>query len=96
MTDISELRSEAEPKDYIVEVRVTDRQRKPQELAFTDTKERINWTEEIEADGFTSETEVELAIIMQLSKTWSPKQYDFEVISLREKLIQVPKLILPR
>ena len=82
-------------RDYHVVARVTDRQMKPQELAFTDTKERVHWDETIEADGFESETAVELAVLMQLAKTWSPKKYDIEVTSITEKLVQKTRLILP-
>ena len=82
-------------RDYNVVARITDRQRKPQHLAFTDTKERVNWEEHIEADGFENETAVELAVLMQLVKTWKPKTYDIEIVSITEKLVQKPRLILP-
>jgi len=82
-------------KDYMAKMRVTDRQMKPQELAFTDTKERINWIEEIEANQFENPLAVELAVLMQLGETWDPRKYDFEVVSITEKAIQVPRLILP-
>ncbi len=82
-------------KDYIANVRITDRQMKPAKLAFTETKERVNWTEEIEANQFENELSVELAVLMQVAQAWDPRKYNFDIDSVTEKAIQVPRLILP-
>lgn len=84
-----------ELKDYFLKFRITDRQMKPQHLAFTKTKERVNWVEEVSVDKADSEVDAVLGGTMILASSWSPTKYDIECIEVKEKLIQVPKLILP-
>ena len=82
-----------EPKDYYVTVRITDRQIKPQHLAFTDTKQRVAWDETVEVNDVAEKTDAELAVIFEFAKTWSIKRYYISIVEIREKLIQVPRFI---
>lgn len=91
---LPEIRGLKEPKDYYVTIRITDKQRKPEHLAFTDTKQRIAWDETVEVNDVDEKTEAELAVICEFAKSWSPKKYILSVIEIKEKLIQRPRLIL--
>ena len=77
-----------EPKplfNYRVQVRITDRYRKPSHLQFQKTHDRVNWTETVEADGFEDKASANCAVIGSLTKWWPTKQYDLEIISTTQK-----------
>jgi len=85
-----------EPRDYFVKFQITDRKMKPRHLNFTKTTERVNWIEEIEVNEAESEMAAVLSGTVALAKYWKPKNYDIVCVSIKEKLIQVPRLILPK
>lgn len=86
----------AELKNYLITVRITDRQRKPDHLQGIQSEERVNWEEEVEAKKFENEEQARLAIMMHYSNIYPAKKYKLEILSARETLI-IPnnKLILP-
>ncbi len=88
-----EIRGVKEPKDYYVTIRITDKQMKPQHLAFTDTKQRVAWDETVEVNDVDEKTEAEIAVICEFAKSWSPKHYYLTIVEIKEKLIQVPRFI---
>lgn len=82
--------------NYIIKVKITDKQMKPQHLQGERTNERVFWIDEVEANKFPDEETAKLAIMLQYKGVYSPKQYTLEIVSIRESLI-IPQsnLILP-
>ena len=70
---------EQEAYNFQLIVRITSRHMKPAHLQFTDTKERVNWTEKVTILGCPNEKQAKLAAVAQLAQSWTTKQYDLEV-----------------
>ena len=83
-----------EPKDYTLEFKIKDKYMKPQNLNFTNTKERVNWTQEVSVNQCQNELDAILSGQIALSKIFNTKQYDIEIKNCNLNKIQVPKLIL--
>lgn len=66
--------------------------------------ERVSWEDELEADQLRTEAEVEILALTHYHKTWNDlgritfrgePRYQIEVLDIRERAIQRPRLIVP-
>ncbi len=64
----------------------------------------FSWEDELEADQLSSEAEVEILALTHYHKTWNDMgrvryrgqpRYNIEVLDIRERAIQRPRLLLP-
>jgi hypothetical protein len=73
-------------------------------LALDLADERVSWEDELEADQLRSEAEVEILALTHYHKTWNDggrvkykgePRYRIEVLDIRQRAIQRPRLLLP-
>jgi hypothetical protein len=73
-------------------------------LALDAADKRVSWEDELEADQLTSEAEVEILALTHYHTVWNDRgrakykgrpRYQIEVMNIREKAIQRPRLIVP-
>ena len=57
-------------KNYLVQLKVTDRSMKPQKLHGTNTGQRINWKENVTIIGAENESSAKMAARLELTKNW--------------------------
>ena len=70
-------------KEIYLTYRVSDKQMKPKNLDFTNTKERVNWIEKIKIEDAEdlNEEELKLLSLTKIQLTYSPKRYKIEFLT---------------